>query len=279
MSTITERRLRIAGLEILLRSNRGDVLNGLVERFDGYQSLDDYPNLAFEYSVDDSLTGLNWPFPPCHFETGNDGLYHFSREDLRGTVEVPIGRDAPVLGRFEGNGEQKTMAIALRIALAFSLLRVGGMLFHASAVHGAKGTLLFAGSSGKGKTTILRLLAHTTAKRFADELIAVRPTSGTTRQEWSAFATPFGGKSGWNPDAAAPLARLYFLRQGSQHLAVALPPTAAIGQLASVAAAYLPGSEAAAAMLDTADAFVRAVPCYRLEFTNDPGIAAVLGLT
>src|SRR5439155_7234693 len=140
-----------------------------------------------------------------------DGRYHFERSDFtaaldlaRGTLEV-VARPA-----------EYTVEAALRLAVSLALPRRGGLLLHSSGVVERGRGFLFAGRSGAGKTTAVRLLAPRTP--LGDDLIAILPDGAG----FAARATPFAGEYGPVAPRDAPLARILFLEQAPEHRALPL---------------------------------------------------------
>ncbi len=88
-----------------------------------------------------------------------------------------------------------------------------GLLVHAAAVEHCGKALLFVGRSGAGKSTLARLWrrAFPDARALSDDRTILRRSS---RGEWEAHGTPWGGRAGIASPAHLPLGGIFLLRKG-----------------------------------------------------------------
>ncbi len=95
----------------------------------------------------------------------------------------------------------------LRVVVALTLLKEGGLLLHSSGVRVGRGAYVFPGRSGAGKSTLARRFASTDI--LSDEVVAVRLHRGRVE----ACGTPFPGElNGKGRPGWLPLLGLAFLR-------------------------------------------------------------------
>lgn len=114
------------------------------------------------------------------------------------------------------------------------LLQRGGLVFHASAVRLGGDALIFAGVSGRGKTTISNLWTESGYPVLAEESIAVLPCSGA----WQCSGLPWGSRKEVADATPARLRAIYLLRHDAQN--VATPLTRARAFEAMMQVAFLP---------------------------------------
>jgi len=156
----------------------------------------------------------------------------------------------------------------IRIMLSLILARQRGFLLHsASAVRGGR-AFLFCGVSGSGKTTIARMAPRDSAL-LSDEISCLRCTASG----YYAFGTPFAGDLGVAGAAvAAPVAALYFLRQGPRNRIEPIDPPRAVAQLMRNILFFAKDCEAGAQVFETACDFGARVDAAELTFKADPTV-------
>ncbi|MBI4511684.1 MAG: hypothetical protein HY698_18770 [Deltaproteobacteria bacterium] len=288
-----ERSLRIADVEILLRSNRAELLDAFFAPLKGYESPGAPPEIIQQYVV---ASGFR-PFLPAEREypgynfrpevdadgkAGASARYLFSRRDSGGTIEVPDAPSEPVVGTFEGRGARSVLEATLRISLCMALLRNGGLMLHSAGAAAASDeeARVFTGQSGAGKSTLFGLLHGSGLFRhmLGDEMIVLRPDPGSPTA-WRAHATPFGGERGPCARASAPLRAIYFLEKAPHHRAVPLQGPRVVPGILRNTLAYVGDRANAARALASATRLVKDVATYRLEFQKDEHVVSVLGLT
>jgi hypothetical protein len=240
-----------------------------------------------------------------------------SRFDAEGELVLPDSPGGPVHGRFRVGDSPNSLEAAVRIGMSVTVPRRGGLLLHASAVRTHVGAAVFIGKSGAGKSTISAMLDGVPGiTRLADELVIVMParapaatpdaTEATTpatpaaatpatpaatpeatadawpeaaRDAWHVHVPPFLGGVLLPFGAHAPLTGVHVLVQAPHHQRALLPRTDAVRALLPHVLVYVAEPETAAHALAAAATLTAAVPCYRLEFAKDPGVARVLAIT
>ncbi len=187
--------------------------------------------------------------------------YRFFRRDLDARIDLDAGTlevdAAPGLA----------VESALRIAVSLLLPRRGGLLLHSSGViEGGRG-YVFSGASGAGKTTTVRLLEPRTP--LGDDLVALVPDG----EGFRALATPFAGEYGVVAPVSAPLARLYFIEQADEHARIPLDAASARARILRNTLSYARDVDTIGHLQDVADRLARRVPCARVRFLRDAGVA------
>jgi hypothetical protein len=282
-----ERRFCIAGIEVALGAARpshdqgdnGD-LGGLAASYAACPSRGGAPDLILEIERVPGF-GRERPrsasYPAFDAELRAPRRLGLRRYDAEGELTLP-GRDGePVRGRFRVGESANSLEALVRIGVSVTVPRRGGLVFHASAVRAPGGAALFAGKSGAGKSTIAALLAGVSGfERLADELVIAMPGAD---QGWDVHVPPFLGGVGLPHGAHERLAETHVLVQAPHHRRTPLARTEAVRALLPHVLAYVAEPETAALALAAAAALTAAVPCYRLEFAKDPGVARVLGIT
>jgi hypothetical protein len=285
MTAPFERRVCIAGLEILLRSDER-VLGELIAPWQGFAATGRAPDLVHEYGADDGYAGKvpdDRPYPSYGARAESNEHYRFWRADSGGEILAPA--DGPVTGRFRGKAFGPILEATLRLAVATTLARRGGVLLHgagailAEPAGSAPGgsAVVFTGPSGAGKSTISRLLSSSgaAARILGDEMLALRPDPESPTGV-RVYATPFGGELGPFPDGDAPLAGIYFLEQAPHHLAIQVGRGAALPKLLRNVLAYVDDRETADLVLGAAAGLLGSVPAYRLQFARDEGVIGAI---
>ncbi len=114
----------------------------------------------------------------------------------------------------------------LRVLVALTLLKEGGLLLHASGVRVGKGAYVFPGRSGAGKSTLSKRFAR--ADVLSDEVVAVRLRRGRVE----ACGTPFPGElNGKGRPGWLPLLGFAFLRGPRRPRLVPLGPADSLRRL------------------------------------------------
>lgn len=268
----------LAGVEVLLRTSAGAVLPGFYHEAPG---LGGPPHLVVEIETVPGLArgrprSPDYPgFERALLDPRTIGLRRF---DAEGRIRLPDRRGQPVHATFRVGDSANSLEAAIRIGVSLTLPRLGGLVFHASAVARADEALLFLGVSGAGKSTIAAMLASSIpgVVKISDELVAVRPDEHGT---WQAHVTPFLGDPGLPRGESWPVAALHFLAQAREHRRTSVAPPTALRELLRHVLVYVAEPETAGHVLDCASGLAVSVPCHRLEFAKDPGVAEVLGLT
>jgi hypothetical protein len=155
--------------------------------------------------------------------------------------------------------------------LVFRLLPRGGLVFHGCAAElpGSGAGVLCAGESGRGKSTLARLLHEAGAVVLTDERPAARrrPDGG-----FDLFGTPWPSAAGFARNRACRLRRIYFLEHGEADAIERLPASAALRRLLRVAAIPWQDAHFFDPGLATAEALLASVPFARLRFRPTPAV-------
>jgi hypothetical protein len=296
-----ERRFCIAGIEVTLRSQQPHALDALAASYAACPPR--VPGRADLLIDMEHIPGFahGRPRSPAYpaFDARLLGPRHLalSRFDAEGELVLPDAGapDGPVHGRFRVGDSPNSLEAAVRIGMSVTVPRRGGLLLHGSAVQARAGAAVFIGKSGAGKSTIAAMLDGVAGiTRLADELVIVMPASahaphaphtGATDQAtvpapaWRVHVPPFLGGVTLPFGADAPLTGVHVLVQAPHHQRALLPRTEAVRALLPHVLAYVAEPDTAAHALAAAAALTASVPCYRLEFAKDPGVARVLGIT
>jgi hypothetical protein len=268
---LTEIAFQIAGVEVLLRGEPSMMVGlppvafarpvrapGLVVELEHHAALDD--------------AALAPDHPRFARRLDRDVLV-VERGDARGRIDASA---APVRARFEVGANLHAREACLRVALSVALPCHQALILHASAVRWAGKAHVFTGVSGAGKSTIAALLdGHPGCARLADELlILARGDDG-----WRVHVPPVLGKVDLPVNDAAPLASVDLLVQAAAHHRERLGGGAALRELLRHVVVYAAEPATTERVLGLVERLVHEVPCHRLAFTPDLGVAAVLGVT
>lgn len=153
----------------------------------------------------------------------------------------------------------------LRVLHSLLLARRGGLLIHAVSALRDGRAVLFAGVSGRGRTTVSSLAPHG-IELLTDEISYVR----LCENGYVAFGTPFSGEpqeSGEN--LRAPLAAIYFFQKGMVNKIERLGPSEAAGALLPNVLFFAHEPEVVTPVFESACDLVLRVPTYRLTFYPD----------
>lgn len=144
-----------------------------------------------------------------------------------------------------------------------------GVLLHACGVKDGERGLLFVGTGGAGKSTIARLWAsHKCGNVLGDDHIIVRKRDG---QFWI-YGTPWPGQGGVFLPEAAPLDRVFLIRQANENRAVPLSPLDVASRLLVCSFPTFWNLEGMAFTLDFLAQLGQKVPCYELGFVPDESV-------
>ena len=159
----------------------------------------------------------------------------------------------------------------LRILYTLALGQIGGLVLHAASLIRTDRAYVFCGPSGAGKTTAARLSSDATL--LSDELSILRIVDGRVM----CFGTPFRGELAMaGADRGAPVAGIYFLHHGSQHVTTPLAPRAAMPRLLRNVLWFVSEPDVTAAIFRVAATIIDGVPSFDLSFRRDPGFWGVL---
>ena len=263
---MAEVSVRIAGLRtsILTRDLKiADVVRG---RYKGFLSAG---TPDWRIAMDTQPAG-HPPFADDVAVTRNGGPAQFSvrRGNLAGTVDLRERRGTAVL---IDPPHEASVDVYLRILYSLALVEVHGLVLHAASLVRNGKAYLFCGPSGSGKTTVARLSPDKTL--LSDELSIVKISDGSA----VCCGTPFWGElARAGEDRTAPLAGIYFLRQGTRHAAETLRPRHALERLLPNVVFFAREADVTARVFGIAAGLVEAVPCFDLFFRPDPGFWEVV---
>lgn len=249
--------IQIGGMPIRINTDNPDFLGMLRERYSGYVTASDEPEIEFDIDLNPG----RFPDPDADVRVKQEsGRWTLERGDFRAEWEPAKRR-----GRIRQSANPYSIDAVLRIVHSLILARQGGFLVHsASAIRNGK-AFLFAGVSEAGKTTISRL-APTDVTLLTDEISYVRNVG----DGYMAYGTPFTGelaKVGEN--VSAPISTLYLLAKGKENRIDPVPPAEAARSLLSNVLFFAEDQELVQALFHSAFEFVNRVPVSRLTFFPD----------
>ena len=153
----------------------------------------------------------------------------------------------------------------LRITHSLLLAMEGGFQAHASSAIRNGRAYVFAGISGAGKTTTVRL-APSDAVVLTDEISYVRRIENGYR----AYGTPFAGELARpGANACAPVQRVCLLKQGPQNRLLPVSRSEAIRALMRHVLFFAQDRELVERVLDSVVHFASSVEVVEMEFTPD----------
>lgn len=165
---------------------------------------------------------------------------------------------------------------AWRTGLGLSLLGLrlhahGGLLLHGNAADVDGQGILCVGVSGRGKSTLARLLEGAGARVLTDERPVLRqwppPAAGEApSRDFRVYGSPWPSSAGLARNAWAPLRRIYFLEHGESDQLTPLPARDAVRRLVHVMTIPWQDPVLLDPCLATVDRLLRNVPCAVLAF-------------
>lgn len=258
--------IRIAGLRTSILTPDPEIANVLRARYKGFLSAGT-PDWRIEMGAQPAGPP---PFAEDVVVTRNGGPAQFSvkRGNLAGTVDLRERHGTAVL---IDPPHEVSVDVYLRILYSLALVEVHGLVVHAASLVRNGKAYLFCGPSGSGKTTVARLSPDKTL--LSDELSIVKMSDGGA----VCCGTPFWGElARAGEDRSAPLAGIYFLRQGDRHAVEAMGPRRALERLLPNVVFFAREADLTARVFRIAADLVEAVPCFDLFFRPDPGFWEVV---
>jgi hypothetical protein len=257
--------IEVGGMPVQVNTTSPGFLDMLQARYAGFVSQSERPEIEFDVEL----------VPPAFPDPEGDvrvslhlGWWALERGDFRAEWEPRSRR-----GWIRQSVNPYSIDSVLRIVHTLVLAPSGGFLLHsASAVRNGK-AFLFAGISGAGKTTMMRL-APPDATLLTDEISYVCKQA----QGYVAFGTPFHGelaKPGKN--VSAPIAALYLLAKGPDNRLDPIPPGEAARSLLANMLFFAEDEELVQSMFHTAFEFVSRIPAFRLTFAPDARVWELIG--
>jgi hypothetical protein len=266
--------IAIGGVPVRVNTSDRPFLEMLQNRYAGFVSglangeVTKKERVEFEFDVDLATPAETDPDADVRV-TLQSGRWLLERGDFRAEWEPASRR-----GWIRQSPNPYSIDAVLRIVHTLVLARQGGFLLHsASAIRNGK-AFLFAGVSGAGKTTMVRL-APPDATLLTDEISYVRKEDGG----YAAFGTPFTGElAKLGENTSAPVAALYLLAKGAENR---IEPMSAAGAGRELLANMLFFAEDQALVqraFQSACDFVDSVPVYRLTFAPDARVWEMIGV-
>ena len=198
-----------------------------------------------------------------------------------------VGKENEVewLSRFSGNGEAVQVYVNpavdenggrvlpgldayphLRLILAWQLAQVQGLWLHASAALHKGNIYLFTGRSGRGKSTLSKLLHASGQFEIAsDEKNVLRKTP----EGFRAYGTPWTSSARLCSNISAPLAGVFFLDHARENIFQPMAPGAALKKL--IPQVHIPWFDEPRTqwIMETLETLVGTVPSWALGFRPD----------
>lgn len=149
------------------------------------------------------------------------------------------------------------------------LARGYGVLVHACVVKDGENGLLFAGTSGSGKSTIAEIWnGEKYATVLCDDRAIIRKQDG----QFFLYGTPWHGMAGLSSPGAVPLNKIYILKKDEQNNFVDLKPVDTINKLLVRSFPTYWNADGMDFTLSFLEQLVQEIPCYDLGFVPDGSV-------
>ena len=184
-------------------------------------------------------------------------------------------------GDFFGSYEQ-AWSTGLGLSLLVLRLRAhGGLVLHGTAANIDGQGILCVGISGKGKSTLARLLDTAGATVLTDERPVLRqwppPTAGTApSKDFRVYGSPWPSSAGFAHNAWAPLRRIYFIEHGDADQITPMLPRDAVNRLIHVATIPWQDPVLLDPYLTTVNMLLQSIPCAVLSFRPTAAVMDVI---
>jgi hypothetical protein len=156
----------------------------------------------------------------------------------------------------------------LPIIMVYSLVSRAGLMVHGCGIAVDGKGYLFAGKSGEGKSTMARLWKNK-GLVLNDERVIIRRSQG---HSWL-YGTPWTGEHGSPSPQGVPLESIFFLNHGNGHHADRAEKMESAAMLLARSFPPLWDDQALGRCLDFISGVVEEIPCYRLGFAPNEGVA------
>jgi len=274
MACPLETTIEIGGMPILVRTENPEFFEILGRRYGGFVNA--AAKALFEFNVEIVPAGAVTRQSDAE-EVGvnfSAGRWTLERGDFHAEWE-PAAR----VGRIRQAANPYAIDSAMRILHSLLLAKQGGMLVHASSAIRNGRAFLFAGVSGAGKTTMMRL-APPDATLLTDEISYVRPSEAADAAEsgYLAYGTPFAGdlaEPGEN--VSAPVGEIYLLAQGKENKIEAVSETTAVRAVMEGVLFFAKDPELVGHVFESVCELVKRVPVRRLTFMPDARVWELIG--
>jgi hypothetical protein len=257
--------VEIGGMPILLHTEDDSFRQLLARRYAGF--VDSAAPPRFEFDIELTTPSRKAPDEDVRVDR-QGGTWRLRRGDFRAQWNPGAGR-----GRIRQSANPYSIDSVLRIVHTLILAQEGGFLLHSAGAIRNGRAFLFSGVSGAGKTTISRL-APSDVTLLTDEVSYVRRVDG----DYRACGTPFAGelaRAGEN--CSAPIASLFFLKQGPENKIEAISKPEAIRRLMRNILFFAEDAELVQKVFQSACEFVDRVPVRRLTFAPDARVWDMIG--
>jgi hypothetical protein len=198
---------------------------------------------------------------------------------VRAYVDQDHALDSPALEPDRTIGWIRVGYPVDQLLLMNHLAKLGGIIVHsAGAVLGGE-AVVFAGTSGAGKSTISRLFmaAGLGGSLLSDDRVIIRTSVGQdTGHGTTAWGTPWPGDAGVARNAAAPLAAVLFLVKSDITELRALSVDTAAKRLMPVVTCPWYDTTRLPHVLDACSRVVERTPCYDLLFRPDAEVVELV---
>jgi hypothetical protein len=247
----------IGGMPILLHTQDDSFGQLLARRYAGF--VESAASPRFEFDIELTAPPRKAPDEDVRVEM-RDGTWRLGRGDFRAQWDPGARR-----GRIRQSANPYAIDSVLRIVHTLILAHEGGFLLHSAGAIRHGRAFLFSGVSGAGKTTISRL-APPDVTLLTDEVSYVRRVDAGYR----ACGTPFAGElARVGENCSAPIASLFFLKQGPENKIEAVAKSEAIRRLMRNILFFAEDAALVEKVFQSACGFVERVPVQQLTFTPD----------
>ncbi len=248
--------VEIGGLPIQLHTSDPDFRRVIEERYAGFLSPSAVPVCRFEIQ----LTSNQVPADEDVSVFKRSSTWCLQRGDFRAEWDLRCRE-----GWIRQCANPYSIDSVLRITHSLLLAMEGGFQLHASSAIRNGRAFLFAGVSGAGKTTTVKL-APPDAVVLTDEISYVRRIAIGYR----AYGTPFAGELARpGANATAPVQQVCLLKQSPQNRLRPVTRSNAIRALMRHVLFFAQDEELVERVLDSVVHFVSAVEVVEMEFTPD----------
>ena len=248
--------VEIGGVPIELRTSDPHFRSMIEDRYSDFLNPSAVPACRFEIQ----LTPVAQPSDEDVRVTRSGSIWHLRRGDFRAEWDLHHRE-----GWIRQCANPYSIDSVLRITHSLLLALEGGFQLHASSAIRNARAFLFAGVSGVGKTTTVRL-APSDAVVLTDEISYVRRTEAGYR----AYGTPFAGELARpGANASAPLQRVSLLKQSPRNRLLPVKRTAAIRALMRHVLFFAHDPEIVERVLDSIVRFASSTEIVEMEFTPD----------
>lgn len=247
----------IGSMPILLHTQDDSFRQLLARRYAGF--VDSAVSPRFEFDIELTTLLRKAPDEEVRVEM-RDGTWRLGRGDFRAQWDPGARR-----GRIRQSANPYSIDSVLRIVHTLILAHEGGFLLHSAGAIRNGRAFLFSGVSGAGKTTISRL-APPDVTLLTDEVSYVRRVDAGYR----ACGTPFAGElARVGENCSAPIASLFFLKQGPENKIEAVAKSEAVRRLMRNILFFAEDAALVEKVFQSACEFVERVPVQQLTFTPD----------